>query len=71
MNPDPAQFDTRFKTTVSLTGDVRLYLSAQPQDIDETLVDLHRQMVEQAQTNRLETIKSLGEMIASLFGTKP
>jgi hypothetical protein len=70
LQPDPTQFDTRFKTTISLTGDIHLYLSARHQDIDEMLVELHQQMVEQGQTNRLETIKSLGEMIASLFGTK-
>ena len=71
VDPDPDQFNTRFKTTVSLTGDVRLYLSSQPHDVDEMLIELHRLMVEQAQTNRLETIKVLGEMVASLFGTKP
>jgi hypothetical protein len=69
--PDPSKTRARYKTTVSLTGDIDLYLPGEAQEFDEVMLNLHREMVQQAQANRLEMIKALGEIVASLFGAKP
>jgi hypothetical protein len=60
--------DKRFLTTVSLTGDTQLFLSSQIDSSDDVLLTLHKEMVAQAHANRMEMIKTLSEMIASLFG---
>jgi hypothetical protein len=65
--PGAAQVIQRIKTTVSLTGDTQVYLPVQAQDVDDKLFAFHREMVHQAQANRLEMVKALAETIAALF----
>lgn len=64
------QVSRRYMTTITLTGDINLYLPGDMQGVDEVLLELHSEMVKQAQANRMEMIKTLGEMVASLFGAK-
>jgi len=57
----------RFKTTISATGDIQAYLPNRPGVVDEVLLQVHKDMVEQALLNRMETVKAIGELVASLF----
>jgi hypothetical protein len=57
----------RFKTTISSTGDIQAFLPNRAGAIDEVLLQLHKDMVEQAMLNRMETVKAIGELVASLF----
>ncbi len=57
----------RFKTTISATGDIEAYLPSHAEAIDDVLLKVHKDMVEQAMLNRMETVKALGDLIASLF----
>lgn len=69
-NAEADQVSRRYMTTITLTGDINLYLPGDMQEVDEVLLGLHSEMVKQAQANRMEMIKTLGEMVASLFGAK-
>jgi hypothetical protein len=40
----------------------------QSEEVDELLLSLHKEMVNQALTNRLEMVKAIAETVASLFG---
>jgi len=66
--PDPAQISQRITTTISPSGDIQTYLPSQAQEGDQVLQALHRDLVAQAQANRLELVKVLSETIATLFG---
>ena len=70
-HPDPKKARARYRTTISLAGDIDLYLPREQLENNEVLLELHRGMVQQAQSNRLEMIKTLGELVASLFGATP
>ncbi len=65
--PGEQKAAARFKTTISATGDIQAYLPNRPGALDEVLRDLHKDMVEQAMLNRMETVKAIGELVASLF----
>lgn len=67
-NPAQGQVDQRFKTTISLTGDVQLFVPRQAVEVDAVLLSLHKEMVEQAMQNRMEMIRALSEMVTNLFG---
>lgn len=60
----------RFVTNIHLTGDVDVFIPAEIDEVDETLLALHKEMVAQALANRLEMIKAIGEVISSLFSAK-
>jgi hypothetical protein len=57
----------RFRTSISATGDIQVFLPSRAEAIDEVLVQVHQDMVEQAMLNRMETVKVIGELVASLF----
>jgi hypothetical protein len=67
LKPGAQKPAARFKTTISATGDIQAYLPNRPGAIDDVLLDLHKDMVEQAMLNRMETVKAIGELVASLF----
>jgi hypothetical protein len=67
-NLDPNRADQRFITRISLGGDVELFVPRQSEEVDELLLSLHKEMVNQALTNRLEMVKAIAETVASLFG---
>jgi hypothetical protein len=67
LKPGTQKPAARFKTTISATGDIQAFLPNRPGAIDEVLVQLHKDMVEQAMQNRMETVKAIGELVASLF----
>ena len=67
QKPGEQKAAARFKTTISATGDIQAYLPNRPGALDEVLRDLHKDMVEQAMLNRMETVKAIGELVASLF----
>jgi hypothetical protein len=64
---DPSTADPRFVTTISLGGDVKVFVPRQAQEVDEMLLVLHKEMVNQAMANRLAFIKALGETVTTLF----
>ena len=57
----------RFRTSISTTGDIQVFLPSRAEAIDEVLMQVHKDMVEQAMLNRMETVKAIGELVASLF----
>ena len=65
--PGDQKLAARFKTTISATGDIQAYLPNRVDVSDEVLLQVHKEMVEQAMRNRMETIKAIGELVASLF----
>jgi hypothetical protein len=67
QKPGDQQPAARFKTTISATGDVQAYLPNRPGAVDDVLLQVHKDMVEQALLNRMETVKAIGELVASLF----
>jgi hypothetical protein len=67
QNPGEQKPAARFKTTITATGDVDAYLPNRPGALDDVLLQVHKDMVEQAMLNRMETVKAIGELVASLF----
>ena len=57
----------RFKTTISATGDIQVFLPARSREIDAVVAQVHKDMVEQTMNNRIEMIQAVGEVVASLF----
>lgn len=57
----------RFKTTISATGDIQVFLPARSREIDVVVAQVHKDMVEQTMNNRIEMIQAVGEVVASLF----
>ncbi len=67
LKTDGEKPDVRFKTTISATGNIQVFLPSQAKSIDEVLLQVHKDMVAQALANRTETVKTVGELVASLF----
>jgi hypothetical protein len=67
LKPDAQKAVARFKTTISATGDIQVFLPSRAEAIDDVLMQVHKDMVEQAMHNRMETVKAIGELVASLF----
>ena len=57
----------RFKTIVSATGDIQIFLPSRADPADAVLLQAQREMVAQAMSNRMELVKAVGELVASLF----
>ena len=64
---DPAAVEPRFVTSISLGGDVKVFVPRQADEMDETLLALHKEMVNQAMANRLAFMKAVGETVTTLF----
>ncbi len=67
LPPAAGTVETRFLTTISATGDIKVYLPRRAGGSDDLLLQVHKEMVQQALSNRLELVKSVGELVASLF----
>jgi hypothetical protein len=57
----------RLMTRISATGDIQAFLPSRAEANDEVLAQVHNDMVQQAMLNRMETVKAIGELVASLF----
>jgi hypothetical protein len=68
--PGEQKAKARFKTTISASGDIQVFLPQNAGPLDEVLLQAHKDMVEKAMSNRTETVKAIGELVASLFSPK-
>jgi hypothetical protein len=67
LKPGTQKARARFKTTVCATGDIQAFLPNRAEAIDTVLLQVQKDMVAQAMSNRMETVKAIGELVASLF----